>query len=469
MISLSARKLASSLGEWRDGGPAYRSLADRIGLQILDGRISVGTRLPAERELAVALGLSRTTVAAAYAALREREVIESVRGSGSVATLRAGAVADFRPAPGTLDLAHASMPPIPQLAAAVAAAAERLPAHLGGHGFDLVGLPELRRAVAERYTLRGLPTDPEQIMVTLGAQHAMALLFRTLLQRGDRVLLENPTYPHAIDAVLAAGGRPIPVPVDAADGWDATAIDQAMTRASPAMAYLMTDNHNPTGATMPTALLQRTLATAAAHGTVVVIDETISELTIDGPARAPAAAYGPAVLLGSVGKTVWGGVRIGWVRAEAGLIDTLVRARSAGDLGTPLLEQLLVAGLLPDFDAVLDERRAVLRAGRAHVIDGLRRRFPGWSVPVPGGGLTVWAGLGRPVSSALAIAARAQGVSIVAGPRFAVDGAFERFIRVPFALPAAELDSALDALERAWASLPPGVASSRLADFAAVV
>jgi len=469
MITLSARALASRLGEWRDGGPAYRSLADRIRLQILDGRIPVGARLPAERELAAALGLSRTTVAAAYAVLRDRGAIESLRGSGSVARLPLSAIPEFDPTTSLLDLGHASLPPIPQLAAAAAAAAARLPAFLGGHGFDLLGAPSVRRAIADRYVARGLPTEPEQIMITLGAQHAMSLLFRVLLQRGDRVLIENPTYPHAMDAVTAAGGRLIPVPVDAVAGWDESAIAQSIARGAPAAAYLMPDNHNPTGASMPTPVLERTLATAAAHGTVVVVDETMAELTLDAAVRAPAATFGPAVLIGSVGKTVWGGVRIGWIRAEPSLIQSLVRARSAGDLGTPLLEQLVVAELLPDFETILAQRRDVLRAGRAHVLGELARRFPEWTVPTPAGGLTIWAGLGRPASSALTIAARAGGLAIAAGPRFAVDGAFERFIRIPFSHPQPETDRALDVLERAWAGLPAGVGPAPMSELAAVV
>ena len=469
MMTLSARSLASKLGEWRDDGAAYRGLADRIRLQILDGRIAVGTRLPAERELAAALDVSRTTVAAAYATLRDRGAIESIRGSGSVARLPRGPVPVPDPVTGMLDLSKASLPAIPELIDAARVAADRLGAHLGGHGFDLVGLPEVRQAIADRYAARGLPTDADQIMVTVGAQHAMSLLFRTLLQRGDRVVMENPTYPHAMDAVLAAGGRLLPVGVDSDHGWDDAALEQAFTRGNPTMAYLMPENHNPVGVTMPAEQLERILGIAAITGTTVVIDESISELGIDLPSRVPAAALGRAVLLGSVGKTVWGGVRVGWIRAEPSLIETLVRARSANDLGTAALDQLVVAALLPDFDRILADRRAFLRTGRDHVVAELRRRFPEWSVPMPAGGIAVWVGLGSAASSQLAIAARANGLMITAGPRFAADGAFERFIRVPFCFPIEQIDPALDVLQRSWASLQRGGARAPMMELAAVV
>lgn len=449
MVALSARALSARLTDWRGAGPAYRALADRIRLLIVDGGIAPGSRLPAERELAAELGVSRTTIAAAYQALRDADVIASVRGSGSVARLPGrGAPAD--PAAGTLDLSMATMPAIPGLEPAYREAAADLAGELGGAGFDPVGIPALRAAIADRYTARGLPTTPGEIMVTVGAQHAISLVARTVLARGDRVLVENPSYPHAIDALTAAGGRLLGVPVLSDDGWDADALAETLARGAPTAAYLMPDNHNPTGRTMPTELLERTLGDAAAQGVLVIVDETMAELTIDGPTRPPAAAFGPAVLIGSVGKTVWGGVRLGWIRAEPALLRRLVRARYASDLGTPLLEQLLVTRLLDRFDDILRERVALLAAGRDHLLGALAERFPEWRVPVPGGGLTAWVGLGAERSTQLALEARARGLVITAGPRFSVDGAFDRFLRIPFSHPAPTTDAALDVLREAW-------------------
>jgi len=159
------------------------------------------------------------------------------------------------------------------------------------------------------------------------------------------------------------------------------------------------------------------------------------------------------VLIGSVGKTVWGGVRVGWIRADRGIIHKLGRARSAGDLGTPVLEQLLVKNLLDDFDAVLETRREQLRAGRDHLVAALRENFPEWAVPRVHGGLTLWVGLGHPVSSQLTLAARNAGLLLAAGPRFGIDGAFERFLRLPFSYSIEEMDRAVAALSTAWRSL----------------
>ena len=459
MASLSARALALLLDNWRDASaPAYASLAERIRLLVLDGRIALDTRLPAERELAEQLDVSRTTVSATYAELRAAGYLESLRGSGSIAKLPHRSIPHGQLSePGLLDLTKAAMPATPAIAEAARKAAEQLPAYLGESGYDPIGIPVLRQAIADRYTKRGLPTEPEQIMVTIGAQHAIALLARTLLGRGDSALVEAPSYPHAYEALRLTGARLVPVSVTADAGWDVPALEQALQRTSPAMGYVMPDFHNPTGSSMSPELRQRLLDLAAAQGTTIVADETMAELDIDrGELALPLAAYGAAVLIGSVGKTLWGGLRVGWIRAERQLIQRLARARMAGDLGTPALEQLLVTRLLADYDDILETRRQQLFAGREHLSSALAEAFPDWQVPRVAGGLTTWVNLGAPVSSQLTLAARNERLLLAAGPRFGPDGAFERFLRIPISYSAEETDRAVAALAAAWDSLARG-------------
>jgi DNA-binding transcriptional MocR family regulator len=455
MSSISARVLASLLAGWRDSGVAYAALADRIRLLVVDGRMATGTRLPAERELASQLSISRTTVTAAYAELRDAGYLNSVRGSGSVVTVPLRSAVALEPTLAEyLDFSKATMPAAPEIAVAATAAALVLPRYLGESGFDPFGLPELRDAIAQRYTNRGLPTSADQVMVTLGALHSISLIARTLVSRGDRAVVENPTYPHALDALRSAGARLVPVSVTTADGWDEGALEQVLQRTSPSLGYLMPDFHNPTGASMSIELRERLIALAQAQGTTLIADETIAELGFDSDEpRLPFAAHGSAITVGSVGKTLWGGVRLGWIRADRSVIQRLARARNAGDLGTPVLEQLVVLELLKDFDAILASRRAYLRVGRDRLAALLADRIPQWQVPDVHGGLTMWVGLGEPVSSQLAIAARNEGLVIAAGPRFGLDGAFERFMRIPFSLSAEQTIRGVDALASAWAKV----------------
>lgn len=465
-VLLSARSAALLLTDWRDGtdAPAYEALSDALRVLVIDGRVPLGVRLPAERGLAEALGVSRTTVANAYARLRSDGFLVSLRGSGSVVHLprelagrpdpeRLGGVVDG----GLLDLRKAALHAAPEVAEAVERAVRHVPAALAGIGYDTVGDPGLRAAIAGRYTERGLPTDPSQIVVTIGAQHAIALLARVLVRRGDAVLVESPTYPHAHEAFREAGGRLVGVPVDAHTGWDASALETTLRRTAPAVAYVMPELHNPTGATMPAATRERLLATAAATGTVVVADETMGELRIDGSPELPLAASAvpssTVVMIGSAAKVFWGGLRIGWVRAEPDLLQRMLLARPSGDLGTPVLDQLVARELVPRTAAVLEARRTFLRAGRDDVVGALRTRLPEWDVPSPAGGLTTWVGLGRPVSSALVLAARAEGVVLASGGVFGPDGGFERFLRVPFTTAPADRERMVDVLERAWARI----------------
>lgn len=421
-------------------------------LLIVDGRIVIGTRLRAERELATHLAVSRTTVTAAYAELRSSGHLESVRGSGSVARLPARSAFVVEANGGELlDFTKAAIPALPGLVDAAARAIDDLPSYLGEPGFDLVGIRPLREAIAEQFRRRGVPTSSDQIMVTIGAQHAIALLSRTLVGRGDAALIEVPTYPHAFEAMRGAGARMLPVSVTVDDGWDVATLERAIRRSSPAMGYLMPDFHNPTGRVMAAETREYVAALAMRHGTRLVIDETMADLAIDdAPQPPPFAAFGDAVTIGSVGKTVWGGLRIGWIRGDAALIQRLFRNRHSGDLGTPIIEQLIVVRLLEQFDSIRAVRSRQLGAGRDRMLSALREAFPEWTVPDVPGGLTAWVNLGAPVSSQLTMAARNEGLLITAGPRFGIDGAFERHLRIPFSYGPDETDRAVAALSRAW-------------------
>lgn len=475
---IGARSFARMLGDWRppDGRGLADALTDRVRLLVLDGRLPLQTRVPAERELAAALEVSRTTVASTYDALRDARVLRSRRGSGSWTTLpddRPGttAAAPFSPHGdrALFDLAHASLPaPTGAMRAAVAGAAQDLDAHLGGHGYDLLGLPALRTAIADRFTTRGLPTAADQVLVTAGAQHAIGLVLQSLVGPGDRVLVEHPTYPNALEAIRIRGARPVPVPMgpgphgmdgtDGWDGWDLDLLTAAVRDAAPRLVYLIPEFQNPTGAVLDEAGRERIVELARRTGTTLVIDETLAELSLHGPLPRPVAAHGgadsPLVLtVGSASKVFWGGLRIGWIRTSAPMVRRLAATRAATDLGGPVLEQLVAARLTAEIESVTVARRAELAAARDHLLGRLADTFPRWRPSRPAGGLSLWVDLGEPVSSRLVGAARRHDVLLAAGPRFGVDGAFERYLRLPYTLRRDRMDDALARLAVAWREL----------------
>lgn len=456
---LTAHRLHQLLGDWRGDGHSYHELSESIALLVRDGGVPAGTVLPAERPLSEQLGISRTTVAAGYQRLRDTGIAVSRRGSGTVvrAQHRSGAGSWADAADDEIDLTRASPAPWGGLAQLGQRALTEHADVFSLDGYDTIGRPALRAAIAERYTARGLSTDAGQIMVTLGAQHAIFLIARTLLRRGDRSLIESPSYPHAREALVAAGALIAELPVGA-QGYDEASILEIAAQTSPRIAYLIPDHHNPTGLSMPTELRSRLIGTLAGQGAFIVVDETTAELTLGEPSSIlPFAAVADhlhqrdqILTVGSLGKTVWGGLRIGWIRAAPDLIAQLEAARRVGDLGTGAWEQVLATLALEQYDEILAERSRGLTAGHRALVAASARLLPQWRLSPAGGGVSAWADLGEPSSTRLSREAARLGLRIPPGPRFGSPGVFERFVRLPFTAPADQLDRAIALLAAAW-------------------
>jgi DNA-binding transcriptional MocR family regulator len=442
--------------------PEYVVLAGAVRGLLTDGRLALGVRLPAERELAFALSISRTTVTAAYRELRESGHLISRRGAGSWTALpsghRVGTSGLWAPSDDAdlIDLGCAALPAPPQLQPAAEAALADLPAYLCGAGYQPMGLDVLREVIAQSYVDRGLPTGPDQIMVTSGVQHALDLLLRLLVAPGARVLVETPTYPNALTAFAASRGRLSSYAIGP-DGWDDELLLSTVRAAQARLAYLIPDFHNPTGHLMETGLRERLPAAAHSAGTDLVIDESFVDLALDGVPVPPSVATfdraARVLTIGGMSKPFWGGLRIGWIRAAAPLVARLAAVRVGVDMASPVLDQLVATRLLARRDEVVAARRIQLASQRDALVAALRAELPEWRFSLPHGGLCLWVELDAPVSSALARAAEELGVRVAPGPRFGADGTMERFLRLPFTLPAAELADAVHRLAIARADL----------------
>jgi DNA-binding transcriptional MocR family regulator len=250
----------------------------------------------------------------------------------------------------------------------------------------------------------------------------------------------------------------VPFPVE--DGWDPLRLRALLSRSRPTLAYLIPDFHNPTGLLLNGPERLEVARALADTGTTVLVDETTTDLDLraglgrgSGPMPAPLAALarrGTAVSVGSASKLFWGGLRVGWVRADTELIGRLTQVRAGQDLAGPVLEQLATNHLLDTVAEWLPQRReqATRRCQMLH--DELARQLPDWQVPLPDGGLALWARLPAARSSRLASAARARGLQITSGPRFSADGGFETRLRLPFTAQETQLRRAVGVLAAAW-------------------
>ncbi|MFF0493823.1 MocR-like transcription factor YczR [Nocardia sp. NPDC003482] len=481
---ISAATLTRDLGRWRhddadesnarrSARPAYLALAEGIRLLIHDGRAPLGVALPSERDLAGTLGVSRTTVTSAYALLREHGYLVSRQGSRSTVALPATVSHDgTKPTRGilammppselpTIDLTYAAMSAPPEMTEAYTAALQGLPIYLGTHGMDPVGVLTLREAVARRYTERGLPTEPDQILITLGAQHGLRLLLNVLTAPAERVLIDHPTYPNAIEAIRDVGARPVPVPLRPEHpeaGWDLDGIRSAARQTAASTAYLVPDFNNPTGLLMDAESRAELAAIARETRMTVIVDESMVDQQLDGEAPPPAAAFARGseiVTIGSASKSFWGGLRVGWIRTNPALITKLLGTRSSMDLGTPVMDQLATGHLLAHADTILARRRDQLRSRRTALLDALAEELPDWRAVEGAGGMSLWVQLPAPVSTSLAATAPNHGVLLAAGPRFGVQGAFERFLRLPFTHEESDLRLAVKSIATTYAALSP--------------
>ena len=334
--------LVGTLGS--DERPLYVELAEQLRLLIGEGRIPAATRLPSERDLTAALGVSRTTVTRAYAELRERDYAESRRGSGTVTRLplRAESVTDrvFAPwsqDPDVIDLNCAAPSAPAGVAAAYDAAVGELPAYLSSHGYYPAGLPRLQAAVAATYDERGLPTAPEQVIITAGALGAAAIVAQALTAPGDRVVVEDPVYPNATQALSHRSARLVPAPVDPG-GWDVPATAAIIRQAAPRLAYLVPDFQNPTGqpdVRRPARGVRRRAASRPRGPGRRRGPPGPGPRRPGDAARRSRRTCPGTVTIGSASKQFWGGLRLGWLRVPETMVPQLLHARMSLDLGAP--------------------------------------------------------------------------------------------------------------------------------------
>jgi 2-aminoadipate transaminase len=260
------------------------------------------------------------------------------------------------------------------------------------------GDPELRAAIAARLTARALPTEPDEVLVCSGSQQALTLAATVLIEPGDVVLVEEPSYLAALQAFSLAGARVVPVACDD-DGLDPDAAAAAARRHGARLLYTIPTFHNPTGRTLP---LERRVALAAVAercGLWLIEDDPYGELRYRGeplPSLATLGAEDRTLSLSTLSKVAAPGLRIGWVRTPPALRSSLVVAKQAADLHSSTIDQAAAARWLAtvDLPAHIEGLRAAYGARRDALLDELADALPPGSVHNrPEGGMFVWARL----------------------------------------------------------------------------
>lgn len=451
-------ELADRLGRWSAGrGPLYLLLAERLRTLIDTGELPAGTVLPPDRVLAKGLAVGRNTVVAAYDLLSVQERLVRRQGSGTrVAGEASNEQPDTTSAPvflqllepeaGVIALACAAPDaPPPELIAAYERAVPRLATVTADIGYHPMGHPELRAAIAERYRARGVATGTDQILVSGGGQQALSLIARAFLRPGDRVLVEAPTYPGALEAFREAAAVIEAGPIGLGKVSGAS------------LAYVIATCQNPTG-TVLSDLARRTLVeSAAVSGVPLVDDEVLADLLFPGTtAPPPLAAYGNTVIsIGSLSKVIWGGLRIGWVRAPAPVIARLARLRAVHDLGGNIPAQLAAVELLPGLDALRTRITRQRKESHDLLRAELAQHLPDWEAPAVAGGQTLWVRLPHGDGTSFAQRALRHGIAVLPGTGLDATGGSTDTLRISFVAAQPDLREAVKRLSKAWATYDP--------------
>ncbi len=307
------------------------------------------------------------------------------------------------------------------------------------------GDPGLRELLAERFRAGGLPCTGAEVLITTGSQQALGLIASALLDPGDVVLVEDPTYLAALQSFGLADARPVAVPSDD-DGLEPEALIELAHAHRAKVAYLIPTFQNPTGRTMSAERRAAIAEAAAEAGLWLVEDDPYSALRLEGEPvdllGAHPAARDRTLVIQTLSKVLSPGLRLGYVRAPASLFAPLAVAKQAADLHSPTINQLAAAVWLArhDLGAHIASLAEHYRPRRDALLAGLAAHLPeGSTWTEPEGGLFVWVTLPDGMDSeALLPAALERGVAFVPGRFFYAGAGRPETLRVSFATESPE-------------------------------
>ena len=449
-------------------GQLRERLASGLLEAVRSGQLSVGSRLPSERLLSDELGVSRGTVVAALDHLVRRGVLERRQGSGTY--VRSAPVSVTAQADEERWLVDRWLKHSTPLDLAISSTIEAPTGLLGDFpatalmtaepstGYSAVGERNMREVAARRLESHGVPSLADDVMVTTGAQQALGLAIDAMVRPGDRVLVESPTYPGILALVRRAGAVPVPIRTDA-HGLIPSELRRAVAEVGPALLCSQPVGSNPTGAVVTPERREELLDIVVKNSLVVIEDLTLADLVfadVDTALPLNASPDVEGVVTGSSSKTLWGGLRVGWLRADEPWLSRLVQAKALQDFGTSPITQHLTAQLMTaaeEHPTWMNDRLADLSARCDHLINALKREIPSWGMERPIGGLSLWVRTPGLDAQTLSDAADRHGVHVMPGDQCGVDGAFSDYVRLCFDRDPKILDEAVTRLAAANADV----------------
>ena len=476
----------------RDGEePIYRQLIRHIRMQIESGSLVAGARLPASRDLARQLNISRISVVNAYAELRSQGYLSAHAGRGTFVAVEtngtgassgnghSAAPVDETPTtpdrsmremmrlarkPGVISFSQGSLSaeffPVHFVREAINAVLERDgPKALGYEPAE--GYGPLRAAVRDYVSALGISCSSDQVLVTGGAQQAIDLIIQALLSEGETIVTENPTYLGLIDIARARRVQLHGIPMDE-DGMRLDYLEHFIIDNKPRLIYVIPTFHNPTGSVMPLHRRRQLLNIANEYKVPILEDGVYHEFRFEGESLPPLKALddtGIVIHVSAFTKMMLPGLRIGYVITDSRHYERLVRVKQAADISTPGLNQraihlMLTNGLLSQ---QLERNNRELRRRRDVAIEAARRHLPpGTHWRVPEGGMYLWARLPKvgPNAAELYISAVHAGVAYAIGNVFYTDGCGSRRMRLNYGTqPPDMIEEGFKRMGRAWRDL----------------
>ncbi len=470
--------------------PIYRQLIRHIRAQVESGSLSAGTRLPASRDLARQLNISRISVVNAYAELRAEGYLSAHAGRGTFvagdhdATLPAPSTPHPAQATETSNLPDRSIREMMRLArkpgvinfSTGAPPAEFFPVQHLRDAINTIldrdgsralayevteGYTPLRVSVRDYVSALGIRCNTDHVLITGGTQQAIDMIVQAVLAEGDLLVTECPTYLGMIDIARTRRVQIRGICMDE-DGIRLDVLENFIIDNHPKLIYVMPTFQNPTGAVMPLHRRRQLINLASEYNVPILEDGVYHEFRYEGEQLPPLKALdenGIVIHASGFTKNLLPGLRIGYVIADGPHFERIVRVKQAADISTPglnqraihlMLERGVLAQQLERNNREMRRRRdAALSAAARHLPPGSR-----WNVPQ--GGLYLWVELPKtgPTAAELYVSAIQMGAAYAIGNMFFTNASGSYNLRINFAAQKpADIEEGFRRLGRAWREL----------------